>query len=60
MYASIPIAAMQDRSWPGTKGRLARELRHKVVCGVCICVCVCVCDGKGAGLMGRVTGHVAD
>jgi hypothetical protein len=40
--------------------RLARELRHKVVCGVCICVCVCVCDGKGAGLMGRVTGHVAD
>jgi hypothetical protein len=54
MYASIPIAAMQDRSWPGTKGRLARELRHEVVC---LCVRV---RREGAGLMGRVTGHVAD
>jgi hypothetical protein len=41
MYASIPIAAMQDRSWPGTKGRLARELRHE-----CVCLRVCA-TGRG-------------
>jgi hypothetical protein len=47
-----PIAAMQDRSWPGTE-TLARELRHTK-----LYVCVCA-TGSGRGDR-AATGHVAD